>query len=161
MSHALSAAQRRYVRTETIVSIVLNAAVSALFVWIVFRGQDVIPLWGAQGLVVDLIPTCFAITLMSTIAMTLLTRVRLKRNRVERVSTTTGIARFLPRALPLRAFAFALAVTVIAVPLSAAALALVGFDGRAYNTVLAFKIAYGAVLAVLISPPILVRALAD
>lgn len=71
---ALGAAHRRYLVVETAISIGVNAAVSAAFAWGLFRGVTRVPLRGAQGIGADLVPTVFMITLMLTLALTLVTR---------------------------------------------------------------------------------------
>lgn len=153
----------RYVRAETVASVVINAAVSAAFVWLIFRGMAVIPLWGSRGLAVDLIPTTFMITLMSTIASTLITRGRLRRSQAPQLARADAgsIARALPRNLLLRALTLALGATLVLVPLTVAGLILFGIESAAYGNVMLFKIGYGAVLALIVTPAIVRRALLD
>lgn len=157
----LSADHRRYLRTETLINTIVNTVISAVFVWVAFRGMTSISLWGNPGLAFDLLPTCVAITLFSTVVLTLLTRARLKRGRVALLTSARGPAAWLPGNVVVRALTSAAIVTIIAVPLSVAVLKLVGADGASFNQVLVFKICYGAVLSALISPPLLMRAFAD
>jgi hypothetical protein len=70
---------RRYVLTETTVSIVINVAISALFMVLVFGRSSSIELWGGHGLAVDFIPQTFMISAMSVLVPTLLTRRRMQR----------------------------------------------------------------------------------
>lgn len=158
---ALSSDHRRYIRTETLINTTVNTAISAVFVWVAFRGLTSIPLWGNPGLAFDLLPTCVAITLFSTLVLTLLTRARLKRGRVQPLTPARGPAAWLPANIVLRALTAAFVVTAIAAPLSIAVLKFVGADGASFGQVLVFKIVYGAALSLLISPPLLMRALAD
>ena len=157
----LSAEHRRYIRIETTINAVINAAISALFVWVAFRGMAAIPLWGNPGMALDLVPTCVAITLVSAVILTVLTRVRLARGRVRGLDTPRGPAAWLPRNLALRALTAALVVTAVAVPATIAVLMLVDADGASYSHVMAFKVLYGFALSVAISPALLLRALAD
>lgn len=158
---SLSSDHRRYIRKETLINAVVNTVISAFFVWVAFRGLSAIPLWGNPGLALDLVPTCVAITLVSAMVLTLTTRARLKRGRVAPLTPARGPAAWLPGNVIVRALTSAIVVTIIAVPVSVAALKLVGADGASFNQVLIFKIVYGAALSALISPPLLMRALAD
>lgn len=157
----LTSDHRRYIRKETLINTVVNTVISALFVWVAFRGLSAIPLWGNPGLALDLVPTCVAITLVSAMVLTLTTRVRLKRGRVAPLTPARGPGAWLPATVVVRALTAAAIVTIIAVPLSVGVLKLVGADGASFNQVLVFKILYGAALSALISPPLLMRALAD
>ncbi len=157
----LSAAHSRYIRNESLVNSVVNSAISALFVWIAFRGMARVPLWGAQGLVADLVPTCVAIAIFSTMILTLLTRARMKRGVVAPLQERRGLAAWLPRNVLLRTLVMAVTVAVIFVPISTLGLMLADADGVSYGRVMVFKIIYGFVLSLLISRPLLLRALAD
>lgn len=68
--------------TQTIISIVFNTIISGVFARAIFHGVEQIPPWGAQGIVVDLVPTVFMITLMLTVILTLITRGRLRKGKL-------------------------------------------------------------------------------
>lgn len=152
----LDPAQSRYLRTQVIASIPINAALGALFVWIVFGGQQGIALWGASGLAADLVPTTFMITLMTAIGLTLATRAALRSGKLR-----PAAGRRAPRNPVLRGLVFALAATVLLVPLSVLILWTVWAGDWSYDTVLWFKIAYAIVLGLLVTPVIVRAALAD
>lgn len=156
---AVTESHKRYVRTETFFSIVLNMAVSALFVWIVFRGQSEIGLWGMNGLAFDLVPTTFMITLMTTIALTLITRKRVRNNKVAAI--TSPSLRGVPRFFLLRALLFAIVATAVLVPAMTGLLHLMQVTPVSYSWAMVFKLIYGGLLAVLITPLILIAALRD
>ncbi|MDZ5646007.1 hypothetical protein [Nitrospirillum sp. BR 11828] len=46
--------QRRYIAIETAIGVIISAALSILFVFIVFGGQKVVPLAGHVGVVFEL-----------------------------------------------------------------------------------------------------------
>lgn len=148
---------KQFLAIQLGISAVLNALISALFVWIVFRGQDRIGLWGGKGLAADLVPTTFMITLMSAIALTIATRSAVRSGKVE---ARTGAWR-LPRNPALRGLTLAFAATLILVPLSVAALAFLWESDWSYRTVMAFKIGYGVVLGTIVTPIIVYAALGD
>lgn len=149
-------ATQRILATEAAISIVPNALVSALFVWLVFGGQTRVPLWGVHGLAFDLVPTTFMLTLMTTFALTLIVRARRRRGLAGADGTLP-----LPRRLPLRAVALALLLCLVFVPASVLLLWL-GWDGDwSYGRVMAFKIAYGAGVGLVATPLAVLAALRD
>lgn len=164
MSIELSPELRKNLRVETAISIVANTIVSGLFAWGIFHGVEVIPLWGAKGIAVDLIPTVFMITLALTIALTLITRGRIRKGKLPRPAWSRkdlGLIRLMPANVGLRAFAFAALMTVILVPLSVLLLVVANVSDMSFNVFFVFKLIYGAMYAVLVTPLILLRAFAD
>lgn len=154
----MQAVHRKYIRIETGIAIVLNAIVGALFVWILFGGKTQIGLWGDAGLAFDLLPTVFMITLMSTVALTILTR---KRLRGGAVPPLTDRGPRLPRFVLLRALLLAAVATIAIVPLSVLALSLVWTAPWSFGAVLIFKIIYSAALGLIVTPVIVTAALRD
>lgn len=164
MPISLDTAHRRNLQSETAISVVANTAVSGLFAWGLFHGAKSIPLWGAQGIVVDLVPTVFMITLALTIALTLITRGRLRKGKLPLPAwsrSDLGVIGRLPSRVALRAPALAVCMTLALVPLSAMLLVLAGVESMRFTTFFFFKLAYGAAFAVLVTPIILLRAFAD
>ncbi|MEQ5788881.1 hypothetical protein J3454_13360 [Erythrobacter sp. NFXS35] len=136
---------RGIVLRETLISTLPNAVVSAGFVWLLFREQATIPLWGMNGLAFDLVPTTFMLTLMTTIALTLVFR---KRRR-DGVLPSAG-ASPAPLALPhnplLRGLVFGIGLLLLFVPISVFALSAIWRGDWTYAEVLAFKIVYGVLV---------------
>lgn len=164
MPISLDSAHRRNLKSETAISVVANTAVSGIFAWGLFHGVESIPLWGAQGIVVDLVPTVFMITLVLTIALTLITRGRLRKGKLPLPAwrrSDLGVIGRLPACIALRAPVLALCMTLALVPLSALLLVLAGVDSMRFTNFFLFKLAYGAAFALLVTPIILLRALAD
>ncbi len=149
-------ATQRILATEAAVSIVPNAVVSALFVWLVFGGMDAIPLWGLHGLAFDLLPTTFMLTLMTVFALTLIVRGRRRRG----LGAAAG-ALPLPRPLALRALALALLLSLAFVPLSVLLLWLGWHGDWSYARVMAFKIAYGVAVGLVATPLAVLAALRE
>lgn len=151
---------RSVVLRETLISTLPNAVVSAGFVWLVFRGQSVIPLWGMNGLAFDLVPTTFMLTLMTTIALTLLLR---KRRRDGAFADQRDAAAPLP--LPhnpvLRGAMLGAALLVLFVPVSVLVLGAVWQGDWPFAQVLVFKIAYGVVVGWVATPLVVLAALRE
>ncbi len=150
-------ATQRILATEAAISIVPNALVSALFVWLLFRGVEAIPLWGMQGVAFDLLPTTFMLTLMTTIALTLIVRARRRKGLP---AAEPGALR-LPRNVLLRGFALALLLCLMFVPISVLLLNL-GWNGDwSYDRMMIFKIAYGIAVGLVATPLVVLAALRD
>jgi hypothetical protein len=149
--------RRKFLLTQQAVSVVLNAIISALFVWLVFGGLERIGLWGAAGLALDLVPTTFMITLMMGIALTLITRGAVRKGQLAPVPAST----ILPRSVFVRAPLLAFAATIILVPVTVALLWLLWERDWTYGEVMAFKIAYGIALGAIVTPIVIGAALRD
>lgn len=154
---ALDTATRRTLTIEAGISIVPNALVSALFVWLLFRGTDAIPLWGPQGVAFDLLPTTFMLTLMTTLGLSLIVRARRRRGVAQ---VAPGFPR-LPRLLPLRGIVLGLALVVVFVPVTVLALWATWDGPWSYATMMAFKIAYGIAVGLVATPLVVLAALRD
>ncbi len=145
MPISLDTAHRRNLQSETAISVVANTAVSGIFAWGLFHGVESIPLWGTQGIVVDLVPTVFMITLVLTIALTLITRGRLRKGKLPLPAwsrSDLGLIGRLPARIALRAPVLALCMTLALVPLSALLLVVAGvdnmsayFEGNSYRVI--------------------------
>ena len=150
-------ATQRILLTEAAISIVPNALVSALFVWLIFRGVDAIPLWGMNGVAFDLVPTTFMLTLMTTIALTLIVRARRRKGLP---AAAPGALR-LPHNLLPRAISLALLLCLLFVPASVLLLKL-GWSGDwSYDRMMVFKIAYGVAVGLVATPLVVLAALRD
>ena len=144
-----------YVRRETVISVVINVALSAVFFLLVFGRTDPIPVWGLGKYAFDFVPQSFMIALMSAVVPGILAIRRRRAGLVERVES--------PPRLPRRLLPRALLVAVLAVLLGAGCIALVLFAARIDNIsripALLFKLLYGGALAALVTPPTLRAAL--
>ena len=154
-SHAtLTPGQLRYLRKEALISIAINAGLSALFAVLVFRGGPAT----VEAVAVDALPQSFMIALMTTLVPTLLTRKRLRAGVVQPLA---GRGPRLPANLALRALLVAAGAALIGGALHWLLLPRLGAAVWPFDAVLAFKVGYGALLARLLAPLILRRALAD
>lgn len=153
----LNQAQRRFLGVEIVVNAIASGILSAAFVWLMFGGMALVPLWGMNGLAFDLVPTTFMITLMMTLGLTLFTRWRCATGRAPRCA---GRSR-LPTRVWLRAPLLAVTLTLLLVPASVLLLHLFGPDPWSYGAVMVFKILYGVALAAAITPVILLAAMRD
>jgi hypothetical protein len=155
--------QCNYVLVETSISIVINVALSALFMALVFGRTAAIGLWGAHGIAADFVPQTFMISAMSILVPTVLTRQRIRRGTIgDGVSRPRAGAIPVPiRNLAARTLLFALLLTTV---LGGAALACVAANWKGPVTfwqAFPWKLAYGAVVALTATPLGLKLALAE
>lgn len=163
----MSEEHEAYVKGETRISIVLSVIISLLFAWAVFPPGGAIPMGGMGGIAFDLVPTTFMIVLMTTIALSLLTHARRRKGAVGVLALEAGaphwgvrLARRLPRHFLLRAVALALGACAVFIPAMLLILFIARVSDMAFVPFLLFKAVYGAFLAALFTPPILIAALA-
>ncbi|MEE4155229.1 MAG: hypothetical protein V2I27_13815 [Erythrobacter sp.] len=157
---AINATERGIIARETLISTVPNAIVSAGFVWLVFGRQDRIGLWGISGLAFDLVPTTFMLTLMTTIALTLIFRKRRRDSGILN-EASRGAALPLPRNPVARGVVLGLVLLVLFVPLSVAALSALWAGEWSYERVLVFKIIYGVIVGWVATPLVVLAALRE
>jgi uncharacterized membrane protein len=145
----------RYVRRETVISVVINVALSGFFFLLVFGRTDPVPVWGLGQYAFAFVLQSLMIALVSTVVPGILSIQRRKARLVERVESPPR----LPRKLLLRA----LLIAFLAVLLGAGGVALVLFAARiddiAWIPALMFALLYGGTLAALVTPPTLRAAL--
>jgi hypothetical protein len=149
----------RYIFIETSISIVINVVLSALFVELVFGGMPLIGLWGAHGLAVDFIPQTFMISAMSVAVPTLLTRRRRRAGSVN--SSSRGLIRVPGRSVWIRALLMGLTMTVLAGGLTMLALSAMWSAPAPFWQVFRWKLFYGAMVAMVVTPVALVVALSE
>ncbi|GHH22091.1 hypothetical protein GCM10008023_31760 [Sphingomonas glacialis] len=152
----MTPAHRRYVRTEMAIAAVINAALSAVFVWLAFGGEAVVPVLGWRGLAVDTVPQSLMVALMSCLVPTLLTRRRLAAGRV----TALSRGRRWPRHALVRALLVAVPIAALAGLVGAAVLPLTG-SSWPLGAVAVLKPLYGALLGAIIARLAVLLALGD
>jgi hypothetical protein len=160
---SIPASCRRYVLRETLMGFGFNGALSALFAWLPFHGLDSVPLWGARGMAVDLVPTVFMITLVQTLILTALTRRRVRSRAIIPIEHGAAAPLFLqlPGNSVLRAAMMASTLTVVLVPATIGVLAAAGVDELAIAPFMAFKVIYGIAVGALSAPVVLLAALLE
>ena len=140
--------QRLHMLRETLVSMMINASLSALFVFLIFGGRDRVALWGTGGLALDFVPQTFIIAFMATLVPSLITR---RRIRLGKMAGAASGASKLPGNLVMRSLMIAALVSIVAIPLAVAAIAFCSSGELNFATVLPMKILYGATLALLVT----------
>ena len=154
----MSAEHLAYIRKETAISAVINAAISAGFVWAAFGGSRSASVWGPGGVAIDFVPQTFMVALMSVLVPTLLTRTRLRKGALHTVAQRSL---HVPRNVLLRASMLALIATFAFGGMAVAVLALARFEEIDFFNLAVVKIAYGALIAIVVTPAALMVALRE
>ncbi len=146
-----------YILRETIISVIINTALSCIFFFLQFHSLTSICWTGHGGLVRDSLPQTFAISLMSVLVPTLITRRRAIR---ETLPMPAIPRRITPSNVFLRAVG---AAAMIAFCGFAATYVVCGHEtsGISFRSALAFKCAYGAAIALIVTPLAVGMALHD
>ncbi|TRW16796.1 hypothetical protein [Glacieibacterium frigidum] len=134
-----------HIRRETLISIAINGVLSLVFTAIFFAPFADI---AVPGLAFDFVPQSFAITLMSVLVPGFLTRRKLSAGGV----APLGGRSVLPRSFVLRALLLAVIAAGVGYVLGLAFDAVVGVPTLAWGTGAAIKIAYGVLLAAVVTP---------
>ena len=146
----------QYIATETAVSIVINGALSVGFVFLVFHGMSKVAVGGRHGIILDMAPQTFMVTLMACLVPALLTR---SRQHSGRLAWHTGTTKALLSRIWIRAFGAALLTTFVVVGLSAAAFPHLFADGVGFGALVIGKAIFGMILAAVVTPWAITRVL--
>jgi hypothetical protein len=155
---------RKFLVKETLVGIMVNAVISGIIAFFMFRSQSEIPLWGKNGLFFDLIPTIFLMTFCMTLGMTPATRARIGKGKAPVAPwhrSEYAVFRVFPRAFVLRAFVFGAMALLILLPTTTVLVSLLNGCPMTFTEMLLFKICYGALIGLLLTPAITLVAMAD
>lgn len=145
-----------YIRRETRISMAINALLSLLIFFAVFGIGRPVESWGVGQWVFDFLPQSFMIALMSVLIPGALARQKLKNGTL-----APGPHRsVLPRNLLVRALILAGLSASIGTALVAGLVWMTGMATIAPIPALLFKTTYGAILALIVTPPALRAALA-
>jgi len=153
---ALAPAQM-YVAVQTAIGVTVNLVLGALFTILNF-GDGQAAFWGFGGLAFDFVPATFVPVAGMTIGLTLATRAK---RRTGKAPSLAGGPLPLPRNLLLRAGLFAAGSTLALGGIGLAALTALWTPSLDFQTLLAFKLAYAALVALVMTPLITVAALRD
>lgn len=154
----LERVHRSFLLKETITGMIINAILSGIITFFMFRSQEEIMLWGKDGLFFDLIPTIFCMTFCMSLGMTLATRTRILKGKApaapwQRKEHT--VFRFVPGAVLFRAFVFAGLAVLVLLPPSTGLLMLLKDFPIGFKEMVGFKIFFGALIGLLLTPGII------
>jgi hypothetical protein len=146
----------RYIATETLISIAINVALSIGFVFVVFHGVPTVEVGGRHGMIIDMAPQTFMVTLMSCLVPGLLTR---NRHAAGRLAWHESGARIVVSKIILRAVVVAVFGTCVVLTLSALTFPHLFAGGLRFGTFLIGKAIFGGILAAIVTPWAIARVL--
>ena len=146
---------RNYVLRETMVSMLINAALSLGFAWLVFGGSSSVE---RRDLVFDALPQSFFVAFFGALVPTLLATRRIRSNRI---GTLPQRRSWLPANTLARGIAIGGLAAVAGILLHALVLYGLRINELGTRTVLVYKPIYGAVLAWIVTPYALLVVLAE
>lgn len=163
MNHRSITAQH-YINRETLVGCVINATLALFFATLLFRQVQSVPLWGANGIAMDLVMTVFILTFFGGLAISLVTRQRLRSGHVQpwRPANQASAALILASFnVVSRILIVAFAMTIAIVPTTWLALMVLKIDSLSFWTFVGFKTVYAPTISAMSAPWILKAALVD
>ena len=148
--------ERAYVIRQTMVGVAINSSLSFVFAWLVAGARASIPLWGARGMAIDFIPQTIMMMFAMTLAVTLLTRRRIRMGELLPIDHAPR----LPHNALLRALLVNVLTAAICCPATVAALHIADVRDLPVRSFIAMKVVYGAVVTFIVAPRIVRAALA-
>ncbi|WP_114955078.1 hypothetical protein [Sphingosinicella terrae] len=147
-------ASRAYVARETLVSVVITMAISALMTWVVFGGGVAAE---RREVLLDFLPQTFMIALMGSLVPGVMARRQVRRRALAR---RAGPPPKL-RSLTLRSFGAAMASTLLFGAIGAALVVALFAEAVPIASLFGFKCAYGGSVALVVTPVAIRAALRD
>ena len=152
---------RHYIRKETLISVMISMLINVFFGFVALEGRAAMPVWdGFSGISFDLIPTGFLTTLPLVIAVTVLTRNRVRNGRIPNLDVRmAGPWIYLPYNVVLRGFVCAAIFSLLFVPVIITIFTVLQIDSLPAWEFIIFKICCGASIGFLVTPFIVRMAL--
>jgi hypothetical protein len=161
----MSPAHRRYLLLEQGVgAAVFNFFLNGAIAWLMFRTQDVVPLWGQQSIAGDTLGTSLLLPLITCLVVTRLARGHVRAGKVAPLGWTRdthATLAWLPRGTVARAFVLALCCTVALAPITLSVLALLHVAHLGLWRFILFKASYAAAAALVVTPVVALWAIAE
>lgn len=143
---------------------IVNALLNGAIGWVITRGLTAFPVWRFPGIGPDLLATTFGVSFGTVLAMVVQVRIDVTRGKIAPFAPPAALAPALarfPRGVLLRSIVLGvLSVPVFATP-ALAWLALSGADALSRSAFVALKAGLAALEGGLVTPIIVLAALAD
>jgi hypothetical protein len=142
----------------------VNAAINGALGWATVRGLPSFPVWRVPGVVADLVATVFGVTFGTCICMAIQVPRDVRRGKIAPLTLSPGLAALLDR-FPRRTFGRGMKLGALSIPVFAlpvvASIALLGPAALECGRYVALKASVAAFQGALITPFIVLGALAD
>lgn len=140
---------RTYIRLETMISAVINMAMTAVFFFAFFGDRRQVSLWGADGLVIDSLPQGFMVGMFSVVPATLILGMRLRKGVIQ---TADDVHSSLPRSLIGRTALLSVLSMVSLIAIAAGLAWLSGLTAISFHVGLALKLLAAAMISTIVTP---------
>jgi len=161
----VSRAQRRYLLFEQGVgAAVFNFLLNAAIAWLIFRGADVVPLWGQQSIAGDTIGTSVILPFLTCLIATRLVRGHVRSGKVALLGWSREARPWLgwlPRGTLARALALGTVGLVVFAPPVLVALVALGVTNLGLGRFVVFKASFAAAEALVVTPLVALWAIAE
>jgi hypothetical protein len=162
---AISGAHLRYLLLEHVLgAAAVNFALNAGIAWVTFRRAARVPFWGHLSIAGDTAATSLVLPFMTCLTVTLFVRRDVRAGRVPALGWTRSARRavgWLPRRTLLRALVLGLLFGALLAPPTIAAVGVAHVAPLPLCPFVAFKAAFAAIEAALVSPLVALWALAS
>jgi hypothetical protein len=156
---ALLPEHRRHLLKEGLIGVVVAIIFNAPFVFLIFASQEHIERWGPHGFAFDFLPQTFMTVLFTAIALTTLTRRRVRTGKI--ASCDTSLSRHLPRHVLARSVLIAALATCVLAGTAIGMTLLLWHGPLSFAKVLPLKLAYAGVIGLVVPPIVILAALGE
>jgi hypothetical protein len=139
---------------------IFNLLFNAFIAWALFRRLDVVPLWGDRSVAGDTIATGVLLPLLTCLIVTRLVRRHVAAGGVPPLADRPPAVAWMPHSSFLRGVTLAVLTSVTLVPVTIATLSALGVAAMGFWTFVAFKGAWAALAALVVTPVVALWALA-
>jgi hypothetical protein len=141
---------------------VFNFVLNGGIAWLLFRGLERVPLYGQQSIAGDTVATCFFLPFVTALIVTPLVRRRITAGTLAALGWTREshpVLAWLPGGTAKRALVLGIGCALLIGPISVWALGRLEIIDLSFWSFVAFKAAFAAGLAFLVTPVISLWAL--
>jgi hypothetical protein len=160
----VSPAQRRYLLVEQGVgAAVFNFGLNAAIAWLLFRGAQVVPLWGQQSIAGDTIATSMILPFLTCLIATRIVSGHVRAGKVAPLAWDRDAQPWLgwlPGGTFARALALGVAGLVVFAPPTIWLLLLLGVTDLGFGHFVVFKASFAAAEALVVTPIVALWAIA-
>jgi hypothetical protein len=153
-----------FIVKETVIAIVVNVTLTGIITYLMFHDHGEIGLWGKNGIFFDLIPTILIMTFLMTVAITAVTRMRIKKGTAPALpwqSTEHSVFRFFSGPFLIRGLLLGLSALLILLPSTTGLLLIFEKFSMTVIQLIVFKTFLAMFIALIFAPAILVLAMSD
>ena len=151
-----------YVRVQATVAALVNVVINPAIDWLSNRGEDALPVWSSDGMVINFIATSLILSVLVALFVTLGVRHELRTGRIILPDDSVSVPRWLTR-LPGRGWLLGLLIGATAALLVVAVAFLLhesGVQTLPLGWLLPAKAAFAGVLAFVVARWVILRQLA-